>query len=238
MIGKSRHLSVGPEALSSVLTGFAVLKELEIHKDVSADHIAASLAFVVGLVAIGMTFVRLGYIANIISGYFLTGFVLGVAMLIMAEQLPAMFGIYMKHPHPTSTFETLLNRFRELPNANWKTAILSLSTLGLLIFWKFFIKRVKTAWIKRLPIILIVVVLSIILSVTIGFQEHGIKTLGEFDNSIPSPGAPPLSYARITRLLPDALVIVIVGFIESQTVTRTFGLKNGYFPNADRELFA
>lgn len=80
--------------------------------------------------------------------------------------------------------------------------------------------------------------ISAILSITMDFKGKGIATLGEFNNALPKPSLPPLSFGSASRMMSSAILITIVGFIESQTVTRHFGLKNGYFPSGDREFFA
>ena len=117
------------------------------------------------------------------------------------------------------------------------------SCLAFLIGFKFFKKfyaghHLNRQWIKQVPDILVVVLISVILSFQLDFKGKGISTLGVFDNKLPVPKLPSISFAQIMRLLPDILMITLVGFIESQTVTRTFGAKNGYYPSGDRELFA
>lgn len=66
----------GPEALSSVLTGITVHKELLITGG-DPNQIASAVCFVVGLLAITLTICRLGFISDVISGFILCGFVLG-----------------------------------------------------------------------------------------------------------------------------------------------------------------
>lgn len=93
IFGASRQLSVGPEALSSVLVGLAVAQEIE-ENGGNPDQLATLLGLLVGVFSLILAVIKAGFIDNIMSGYILTGFVLGVANLIMVEQLPGMFGIF------------------------------------------------------------------------------------------------------------------------------------------------
>lgn len=159
-------------------------------------------------------------------------------MLIMVEQLPAMFGLIIHERIEESTFKTMLRYFSLIKNCHLPTTILGFTSLVFLILHKFWIKRVKNPYLKKTPVILILVIISITLSASINFQGVGIKILGDFNNQLLAPSAPEITFERLVRMIPDALMITIVGFIESQTVTRTFGLKNDYFPESNRELFA
>ena len=246
IFGASRHLSVGPEALSSVLVGFAAIKEFKAFGG-DLNDLAVLLGFLTGAMAIGLSFLHAGFIDSLLSGYMLCGFVTGVATLIIVEQIPAMCGVaHLDHVEKgTSTFQTLMQVMEKIEEGNYHagTMVLGFSCLGVLIGFKFFKKfyaghHDHRQWIKKIPDILVIVMISVILSYYLDFAKLGIATLGVFDNTLPLPKIPSFTFAQINRLTPDILVITLVGFIESQTVTRTFGLKNGYYPSGDRELFA
>jgi high affinity sulfate transporter 1 len=239
LLGASRQLSVGPEALSSVLVGVTVLKEIEEHGG-NPNDIATVLGFLVGIFCVLMAGLRAGFIDNILSGFLLCGFVLGVANLIMIEQMPGMFGLKFEKGEEVSTFNLMVITFRAFANMNVPAAILGCCCLAFLLGFKFFKKFVgpKIPWVKQVPEILVLVLVTTSLSVALDFTAMGIPTLGVFNNSLPTPGFPKVNPEMIMRMLPSIVLITIVGFIESQTVTRAFGLKNGYYPSGDREFFA
>ncbi|KAI8893712.1 sulfate transporter family-domain-containing protein [Globomyces pollinis-pini] len=239
LFGASRQLSVGPEALSSVLVGVAVTQELELFGG-DPNTIASLLASYVGLFALLLSIIQAGFIDNILSGYLLTGFVLGVANLIIVEQIPGMFGIKVPHIEGSSTFQTFIRTMEAIPNTHTKTVIFGVSCLMFLLILSQIKAKMggKYPWVVQIPGILILVVFSTILSFAADFKSQGIAIIGEFDNKIVSPSIPKLGLEQFERLLPNVVVITIVGYIESQSVTRYFGLKNGYFPSGDRELFA
>ncbi|KAI8894874.1 sulfate transporter family-domain-containing protein, partial [Globomyces pollinis-pini] len=239
LLGASRQLSVGPEALSSVLVGTAVADEIQRYGG-DANTIATILGASVGLFAISLSIIQAGFIDNILSGYLLCGFVLGVANLIIVEQIPGMFGIKVPHAEGSSTFQTFLHTVEKLPDAHTKTAIFGVGCLMFLLAFKFAKSKFghHHPWVVQLPDILILVLLSTAMSFLFDFKSQGIAVIGEFNNKLVPPSIPPMSFEQFQRLLPNVVVITIVGYIESQSVTRAFGLKNGYFPSGDRELFA
>lgn len=207
IFGASRQLSVGPEALSSVLVGLAVSKEIEEFGG-DPNKLAALLGMIVGAFAILLAVIRAGFIDNIMSGYLLTGFVLGVANLIMVEQLPGIFGLVLPaSEEKRSTFKTATRTFSAFGTVKPNAAILGVMCLLFLLSFKFIKKRYghSNQWVSQIPEILVLVLLSTIFSVAFDFKKNGIPTLGAFDNTLPSPDLPlPSSFEQIFRLLPNA----------------------------------
>ncbi|KAI8927112.1 sulfate transporter family-domain-containing protein [Entophlyctis helioformis] len=209
-----------------------------------SSHGRLDPTLMVGMICLILWVLRAGFVDNILSGYLLTGFVLSVACLIMTEQLPEMLALTLekvKGPHTElSTLDKLVKSLKALPSASPSGLAVGLVGLAFLITAKYsklhFAK--KRPWVMQIPEILILVVLSIVLSATLDFSSRGIRVLGIFNNRVSAPTAPPINMALIQNLLSSAITISIVGFVESQTVTRNFGLKNGYFPSGDQELFA
>ncbi|KAJ3059633.1 Solute carrier 26, partial [Quaeritorhiza haematococci] len=92
--------------------------------------------------------------------------------------------------------------------------------------------------VSMIPEVLVLVTIMLIISYAVDFTKYDIRILGSFDNKIQPPTPPPFNGDQMQRLLFPSIMITIVGFIESQTVTKAMGLKNNYFPSGDRELFA
>ncbi|KAJ3312438.1 Solute carrier 26 [Boothiomyces sp. JEL0838] len=237
IFGASRQLSVGPEALSSVLVGVACVNEVSLNGG-ATNNIATALGFYVGVFCVALSLLGAGFIDNIISGYLLNGFIVGVAFLIIVEQLPGLLGVVSTAEGSDPTYIKLINI--PFTKANLNTVILSCSCLVFLFGIQILKKKVggKHKWIVHLPAILTLVFVTIVFSYSLNFSSYGIKIIGDFNNKIPTPSVPLLDYGQFKRLLPNVIVISIVGYIESQSVTRSFGLQHGYFPSGDRELFA
>lgn len=164
----------------------------------------------------------------------------------MIEQLSNLLGVPysalvpLKGSPDPSTFSKAWTIAKELHQVHWGTAIFGLSGMIFLQSISFLKKRFRKTyiWSTQVPEILILLVSSSVLAYLLDFKGNGIEVLGEFNNTLPTPGLPRMSWDQFSRLFPDALVITIIGFIDSQSVTRHYGMKKGYFPSGDRELFA
>ncbi|KAJ3168705.1 Solute carrier 26 [Irineochytrium annulatum] len=240
LFGGSRQLSIGPEALVSVIVGGTVINEIERHPEtgLTMPQISATLALVVGCIAIIMAILKAGFIDNILSGYLLTGFILGVSNLIIVEQMPDLFGLDAHVMGDDSTIRKLITAVKAFGTANKWTIIISIVNVAFLLGAREFKKKSKNKWVTKAPEILVLVIVMILVSFIGNFGGNGIHVLGSFDNRIRAPTTPPLDHALIGRLIQPALTIVLVGYIECQTVTRDFGLRHGYFPSGDQELFS
>ncbi|KAJ3289900.1 Solute carrier 26, partial [Blyttiomyces sp. JEL0837] len=241
IFGASRQLSIGPEAIVSVIVGTAILREVESFPDTgyTPSQIAGCMAFVAAIMSLGIAMLRGGFIDNILSGYLLTGFIAGVSNLIIAEQMPELFGLTVKLPGEASTLDKLITAFKAFNTIRWIPSLISVSNVAFLLG----IRRIKKwyggkyPWLKRIPEILVVVVVMILVSWSADLQSKGIHVLGKFNNQLETPHLPLFDRALMGRLVQPALTALLVGYIECQTTTRNFGLKNGYFPNANQELF-
>ncbi|KAI9362484.1 sulfate transporter family-domain-containing protein [Zopfochytrium polystomum] len=242
VFGSSVGLAVGPEASVSIITGLTIETELASNlSSYDASQVASVLALLAGVAAIVMALLRAGFVDQILSGYLLTGFVLGVSNLIIIEQMPGLLGL-----PPTifggddSTIIKLVKVIQHVPNAVWRSVVVSISNIGFLLAAKWLKRRFfrGNVIVNRIPEILVLVVIMIAVSAGINLKSTGVAVLGTFENTIPKPSAPPMDFELFVRMLEPAVVILLVGFIECQTVTRNFGLKHGHVPSGNKELFA
>ncbi|KAJ3184238.1 Solute carrier 26 [Geranomyces variabilis] len=242
LLGTSRQLSVGPEALAAVLIGQTVAEELEVATDgVAANQIAAVMAFLVGIIALVLSLARAGFLDSVLTGFVKTGFISSVGILIAIEQLPEITGINLAlKPRPTaSTFEKLVVTSKAiLASAHGPSIAVGVTAVIFMLAAKQIKARVSRAWVKAVPEIVVLVVIMIAISAATDFPKYGIRTLGKFDNRFPTPGLPKLSMDRIQRLVTGALIQTVVGFVESMAVSKDLGMQYGYNPRPNRELFA
>jgi len=89
---------------------------------------------------------------------------------------------------------------------------------------------------RRLPGALIVVLASIIVVELFDLQSRGVSTVGDIPDSLPSFGLPGLDGSLIGNLLPTAIVITIVGFMESIAVAKVYARRHGYAVEPNSEL--
>ncbi|KAJ3167919.1 Solute carrier 26 [Geranomyces variabilis] len=242
LLGTSRQLSVGPEALAAVLIGQTVAEELEVATDgVTANQIAAVMAFLVGAIALVLSLSRAGFLDSVLTGFVKTGFISSVGILIAIEQLPEITGINLAlKPRPTaSTFEKLVVTSKAIfSSAHGPSIAVGVTAVIFMLAAKQIKARVDRAWVKAVPEIVILVVVMIAISAAADFPKYGIRTLGKFDNKFPALSLPKLSMDRIQRLVTGALIQTVVGFVESMAVSKDLGMQYGYNPKPNRELFA
>ena len=235
LIGVGGQLSVGPEALTSVMVGLITSS----YPEGDAGLVASSVGFISGIIALLLALLQAGFIQNLLSGYLLTGFVLGVSGLVMVEQLPNLLGLpRVADLESASTIVKSIAYVKVFPSATLNTLPLTFACLFLL-FASLWLKK-KSILPAAFPDILILIIVCTGLSFAYDFKGRGIATLGPFSNTIPLPQFPStiLTWDFVTRNLSLAVTITLVGFYESQTVIREFGRQFNYFPSGDRVLFS
>ncbi|ESK97250.1 endoplasmic reticulum protein [Moniliophthora roreri MCA 2997] len=253
-LGTSRQLNVAPEAALSLLLGQAVS---DIHHDMDdrdkgfPDSLGLSVATVitlqVGFISFLLGFFRLGFIDVVLSRALLRGFIAAVAVVIMIEQLIPMFGLVaLEHQiQPESTFDKLLFLIEHIwDHSHWETTIISFSALAILILARSF-KQVfkKYWWIYRVPEVLVVVVVSTLLSDEFGWDQAGVDILGD----VPVKTGEgfffqsPFKHSNLRflkRTTSTAVVISVIGFLDSIVAAKGAAAKFGYTVSPNRELVA
>jgi high affinity sulfate transporter 1 len=240
LLGSSPQLAIGTEAMTSVLVGVSVHEELKHNPSMDPAVVASAIGILVGLVSIILGILQAGFIDNILSGYLLTGFVLGVANVIMIEQIPGLIGLPpLVGLETESAVMKLIAYCKNFPKWNVYSFILGLSSVVFLFTCKFIKNKYHFRIMDIIPDILVLIVVGIILSASLNLAQYNIRTIGVFNSSLVAPSIPSvLTWDFLNRHLAQVITIAIAGFFESQTVTRTFGLINNYFPSGDRELVA
>ncbi|KAG1804121.1 sulfate transporter family-domain-containing protein [Suillus subaureus] len=252
LLGTSRQLNVAPEAALSLLVGQAVsdYRRGDHHtrpEDADAVGIAVSTAitFQVGLFASMLGFFRLGFLDVVLSRALLRGFVTAVAVVITIEQLIPMFGLVAleNQMNPESTLDKIVFLLEfSWSNYHKPTMLVSFGALLVLIFMrtsKGYFRRIW--WIERLPEVLLVVVLSTIISGYLRWDEEGVDILGKIPintggHFFSFPLKQSISYIRGTTS--TAVLITIMGFLDSTVAAKQNADRFGYSISPNRELVA
>lgn len=252
LLGTSRQLNVAPEAALSLLVGQAVsdYRRGDHHtrpEDADAVGIAVSTAitFQVGLFASMLGFFRLGFLDVVLSRALLRGFVTAVAFVITVEQLVPMIGLVAleNKMNPESTLDKIIFLLEFSWNDHHKpTMLVSFGALFVLIFMRTFKGYFRrTWWIERLPEVLFVVVLSTIISGYLRWDKEGVDILGVIPiktggHFFSLPLKQSISYIRGTTS--TAVLITIMGFLDSTVAAKQNADRFGYSISPNRELVA
>jgi SulP family sulfate permease len=242
ILGTSRALAVGPVAMVSLLVATAAGQLAE---PASGEYLAIALAMALmtGIIQVLMGVVRLGFIVNFLSHAVIVGFTNAAALVIGFSQFKHLLGV--KIPRTESFFETLHHLFLALPNTNWVTLSLGLASIAVLLFFSKVMpgllrqKQVPSAWITPIsrggP--LLVVVGTTLLVGLLGLHNiAGVAIVGDIPRGLPPLTVPPMELSLWQRLLPMALTISFVGFMESIAVAKSLASKRRQRIDANQEL--
>ena len=233
---------MGPVAVVSLMTATAV-GDLAVVGSPSYWGVAITLAFLSGAMLLVMGLLRLGFLASFLSHPVISGFITASALLIAAGQLKVILGVKAEGHN---FFELVGALVQQLGQVHAVTAGLGLSTVAFLFWARRGLKPLLLS--LGLPVRLADVLakagpvagIAVTALVTWHFEWHlaGVKIVG----SVPA-GLPPLTWPQWDMplwkaLAMPALLISVVGFVESVSVGQTLAAKRRQRIVPDRELVA
>jgi len=224
VLGTSRQLAVGPVAIVSLLSASALAG---VAAEGTAGYVAAAgtLALLVGGIHLVMGVGRLGFLTRLLSHPVLVGFTSAAALIIGASQVKHLLGVKLeKDEH---FYETVWELATKVADAHGLTVVVGLGAIALMMALK--------RWLPAVPGALAAVALTTIASVVWDLESRGVKVVGEIPQGLP-PFTLPDDLGIVGSLLPAAMVITLVGFMESIAVAKVYARRNRYEVDADREL--
>jgi len=240
IFGTSRALAVGPVAVVSLMTAAAV-GNLALQGTAQYALAAISLAFMSGVMLLVMGIFRLGFLANFLSHPVIAGFITASGVLIATSQLKHIFGI---DAHGHTMVELLGSLFENQHLTNPITLLIGGLTVGFLFWVRKGMKsmllglglkpRLADVLTKAGPVLAVVVTTL----VTWGFdlEAKGVKIVGEVPMGLPPLSAPSFSAEIWGSLFVSALLISVIGFVESVSVAQTLAAKKRQRIVPDQEL--
>jgi SulP family sulfate permease len=227
VFGTSRQLAVGPVAMVSLLTAAGIGA---ITSDPSTYILlAVSLALMVGVIQFGLGVFRLGFLVNFLSHPVVSGFTSAAALIIGLSQLKHLMGVDLPKSH--HVHEILLSAIANAGQTN-------LAALGIGIGGIVLIKMSKKIH-ANLPGPLVAVVVGILAVWGFSMTDMGVKIVGEVPGGLPAFGVPSVAFSSIQSLLPVALTIALVSFMESIAVAKAIQARHkNYQVDANQELVA
>ena len=225
LFGTSRQLAVGPVAMVSLLVATAVGTVAE-PGTASFVAYAILLALMVGVVQFAMGAARLGFLVNFLSHPVISGFTSAAALIIGFSQLKHVLGFSIPRSHHVHTIVwTAIGRIGETHLLTLAVGVTAVVALVLL-------KR----YAPKFPRALAVVAVSTTAVWAFGLDARGVAIVGEVPQGLPPLAIPALDFSVARELLPIALAIALVGFMESIAVAKKYARSSGYEVDANREL--
>lgn len=240
LFGTSRALAVGPVAVISLMTLTAASA---VAPPGSPDFIAAALilALLSGLILIVMGVLRLGFLANLLSHPVVSGFITASGIIIATSQLKSVLGIKASGEAMPELVTTLIQNAKD---TNLYTLAIGVIATGFLFWVRKGLKPLLVSFglaarpadlvAKAGPIV--AVALSILAVITFDLEAKGVNVVGSIPQSLP-PFTVPLFDAELwQRLAIPALLLSIIGFVESVSVAQTLAAKKRQRIVPDQEL--
>lgn len=240
LFGSSRTLAVGPVAVVSLMTATAIAP---IAAQGTPEYLAAALALALlsGGMLVVMGLLRLGFLANLLSHPVISGFITASGILIATSQLGSILGITVKGDTLPSLVASLL---AHMGGANLPTIAIGIGATAFLFWVRRGLKpllirlgmqpRAADLLAKAGPIAAVAV--SILAVVQLELEAAGVKTVGTIPQRLPQPILPVIDPALFSQLLVPALLISIIGFVESVSVAQTLAAKRRQRISPDQEL--
>ncbi|MHA7854098.1 SulP family inorganic anion transporter [Marinobacter shengliensis] len=240
VFGTSRTLSVGPVAVVSLMTAAALAPLADMG---TPEYIAGAVLIAVmsGLMLTVMGILRLGFLANFLSHPVISGFITASGIVIAASQLKHVFGIQASGHNLWEIAGSLL---ASLPETNIPTLLVGVGALAFLLWSREFLKpllvrlglanRSADIITKTAPILAVVV--TTLIAWWLSLDEKGVRLVGEVPAGLPSFTMPTLDMAIWSQLAVSALLISVVGFVESVSVGQTLAAKRRQRIDPDQEL--
>lgn len=224
LLGSNPQMSVGADSTIAPLfaVGIAHLAPLESARYVDLVGI---LAVMVGVIVALVGLLRLGWIAEFLSAPIITGFLAGVAVIIVVHQLPDLLGL-------PSVSGTTLHRLdvvsRELGHMNGWAIGIGLAT--------FVVVAGAHLLDHKFPGALIALIGSTAVVGAFDLKAHGVVVLGSFAHAAPRLGLSGLSWSTLGSVAPIAAVVSLVVVSQTAATTRAFADQGGYEVDVGRDF--
>lgn len=242
LLGTSRTLAVGPVAIISLMTATAV-GGLAARGTPEYLGAAVALAFLSGLIFVAMGLLRLGFIAAFLSHPVISGFISATGILIAAGQIKHFLGVGVEGK---TLPPMLLGLVENLPGIKPVTVLVSVLVLGFLYWARKHLKpflearglppRLAGVLARAAP--LVAVAGSTAATWALDLERHGLAVVGHVPQGLPGLALPPLDPGLWRELALPALLITIIGYVETISVAQTLAAKRRQRIDPDQELIA
>ena len=240
LFGTSRALAVGPVAVISLMTLTAASN---VAPPGSPEFIAAALilALLSGLILLLMGVLRLGFLANLLSHPVVSGFITASGIIIATSQVKSILGIQASGETMPELLQTL---GAHIADTNLPTLVIGVAATAFLFWVRKGLKpllirfgapaRASDLTAKAGPIA--AVAISTLAVVLLDLEAAGVKVAGAIPQSLPPLTVPPLDFGLWQQLAVPALLLSIIGFVESVSVAQTLAAKKRQRIDPDQEL--
>lgn len=240
VFGTSRALAVGPVAVASLMTA-AAAGQLAANGTPEYYTAAILLAFLSGLMLTVMGLLRLGFLANFLSHPVISGFITASGVIIAASQVRHILGI---QGGGDNLIEIVHRIFENIGEANLPTIVIGVATTAFLFWVRGNLKpllakigltgQLGAALARTGPVA--AVVATTLVTYGLSLDQAGVKVVGEIPTGLPGLAVPSFDLGLWSQIAIPALLISIVGYVETISVAQTLAAKRRQRIDPDQEL--
>jgi SulP family sulfate permease len=228
IMGTSRHPAVGPVALDSLVVAIA-LGALSLSGVEQTINAAIFLAAIVGVLQILMGMFRMGVLANYLSRPVISGFTSAAAIIIGLSQVKHILGLHIESSNQIQ--KTLISVVQNLNETNLITLLVGLAAMSLILVTK--------KHLPKFPSALLVSIFGVLLIWSTRWDLQGVEIVGHIPAGLPEIGLAYLSPDLIREMLPFALALAVIGYVEIISITKELEEKEEkYSLKPNKELMA
>ncbi len=225
LFGSSRHLVSGPTTAISIVV-FSSISQYATPGSPEFIQLALTLTFLAGVYQFAFGIARLGVLVNFVSHTVVIAFTAAAAILIATSQVKHVLGLELERGH--SFAHTWYELFNNIGNANLYVFVIAMATLGVALFGR------KLS--RRIPHLLLGLIVGSLIAVGIGADVHQIKLLGEIPSQLPPLSSPAFSMETIRMLAPQAFAIALLGLIEAVSIARSVATRSHQHIDGNQEF--
>ena len=242
IFGTSRSLSVGPVAVTSLMT-LAAIAPIAAQGTPQYAGAAMALALLTGLILLVLGFLKLGFLSNFMSFPVMSGLGTAVGIQIAAGQLTPVLGI----PSAGGTFlSQVISLVKNFGQINIYTAAIGVPVVIFLLLVRKNLANLLTRagmskglagiLAKMGPVIAIVITILVVSAMQL--EKQGVKIVGAVPAGLPSITLPPFDLTLWSQLLTPAILIAVIGYVASISVAQTLAAKKRQHVDPNQELVA
>jgi sulfate permease, SulP family len=225
LFGSSRNLLAGTTSAASILSASAVAAASGGGGNVI--ELSAALAIITGVILIVAGIARLGFITNFMAEPALTGFLFGMALIILVRQLGKIVG---SSTGDGDFFARLAHVLAHI--GDWSLTSIAVGGSAIVIL------LLLDRYVARVPSSLVVLILGIALSYLLHLDRHGVDVVGKIPSAVPSFHLPDVSWHQVGQLTAGGFGLALVVFAESYSISSRFARIHGNEVDANQEMIA
>ncbi|CAH2275781.1 chloride anion exchanger [Pelobates cultripes] len=246
--GTSKHISVGPFPVLSLMVGTAVLRLVpDVPNSNSTDitaidaervNVAASVTVLAGIFQLALGLLQVGFIVIYLSDSLISGFTTAAAIHVLISQLKFILGLTVKsYSGPIALFYTLRDIFTQITDTNIADLVTSIIIMVVVFAVKEINDRFKAKIPVPIPIEVIMTVIATGVSYAFDFKnKYNVGIVGTLESGFEAPKAPDIKVFE--SCVGDGFSIGIVGFAIAFSVAKVYSIKHDYVINGNQELVA